>query len=53
MSLKIGRTGLAGEDDFELRTGYDDDGENFAGSKVLRVSNLRRILSGFKRQPSV
>ena len=44
MSLKQGRTGLAGEGDFELQTGSKDDGENFAGSKVLRVSKLQYIL---------
>ena len=39
MSLKHGRTGLAGEDDFELQTGFEDDGEKWAGSKVLKVSS--------------
>ena len=40
MSLKPGRTGLEGEDDFELRTGSEDDGEDWAGGKVLKVSKL-------------
>src|ERR1700729_2506974 len=38
MSLKHGRTGLEGEDDFELRTGSEDDGEKWAGGQVLKVS---------------
>jgi hypothetical protein len=43
--LKNGRTGLAGEDDFELRTGSEDDGENWAGGKVLVVHNIPPIFS--------
>ena len=39
MVLKHGRTGLAGDDDFEMRTGSEDDGENWAGGKILKVSN--------------
>jgi putative IMPACT (imprinted ancient) family translation regulator len=44
MSLKNGRTGLEGEDDFELQTGSEDDGENWAGGKVLKVSELRCLI---------
>ncbi|KAG6335494.1 hypothetical protein ID866_3601 [Astraeus odoratus] len=40
MVLKPGRTGLQGPDDFELRTGYDDDGEQWAGAKILKVMQL-------------
>jgi len=43
MSLKHGRTGFEGEDDFELQTGSEDDGEEWAGGRVLRVSELRFI----------
>jgi putative IMPACT (imprinted ancient) family translation regulator len=37
MGLKSGRTGLGGPDDFELIVGSIDDGEQWAGDKVLRV----------------
>ena len=37
MVLKPGSTGLCGPDDFELKHGYDDDGEKWAGDKVLKV----------------
>ena len=35
--LKPGSTGLCGPDDFELKHGYDDDGEKWAGNRVLKV----------------
>jgi len=44
METKHGRTGLAGEDDFELRSGNEDDGENWAGSKVLKVMQIEGII---------
>jgi hypothetical protein len=44
MSLKPGRTGLEGEDDFELRTGSEDDGEDWAGGKVIKVSKLPYLI---------
>ncbi|KAF8738498.1 hypothetical protein AX14_011333 [Amanita brunnescens Koide BX004] len=37
MVLKPGSTGLCGPDDFELKHGYDDDGEKWAGNRVLKV----------------
>lgn len=37
MTLKPGRTGLEGPDDFELVQGSKDDGESWAGGKVLKV----------------
>jgi len=37
MVLKPGSTGLCGPDDFELKHGYDDDGETWAGNRVLKV----------------
>jgi putative IMPACT (imprinted ancient) family translation regulator len=37
MTLKAGRTGLEGPDDFELVQGSKDDGESWAGGKVLKV----------------
>ena len=44
MVLKSGRTGLGGPDDFELRTGFDDGGEQWAGSKVLKVMQAEGII---------
>lgn len=37
MVLKPGRTGLAGEDDFEVRQGNEDDGEKYGSMRVLKV----------------
>lgn len=36
MTLKKGRDGL-GEDDFKVEEGIEDDGESWAGSKILKV----------------
>jgi putative IMPACT (imprinted ancient) family translation regulator len=44
MVLKAGRTGLGGPDDFELVTGYDDGGEQWAGSKVLKVMQIEGVI---------
>lgn len=44
MVLKSGRTGLGGPDDFELRTGFDDGGEQWAGSKVLKIMQAEGTL---------
>ncbi|KAJ4483492.1 ribosomal protein S5 domain 2-like protein [Lentinula aciculospora] len=44
MTLKPGRTGLVGPDDFELKTSYDDDGEQWAGIKVLKVMESLAVL---------
>ncbi|TPX66814.1 hypothetical protein SpCBS45565_g04205 [Spizellomyces sp. 'palustris'] len=37
LSLKPGKTGLEGPDDFGIVSGYDDDGEKWAGSKIAKV----------------
>ena len=37
MVLKHGQTGLKGPEDFELMQGSKDDGENWAGGKILKV----------------
>jgi hypothetical protein len=59
MCLKPGKTGLGGPDDFELKTGYDDDGEQWAGIKYdcvlfsyqsLSPSFLSRILKTMEAQ---
>ncbi|KAI0079229.1 ribosomal protein S5 domain 2-like protein [Panus rudis PR-1116 ss-1] len=44
MALKAGKTGLGGPDDFELVQGYDDDGEKYAGSKVLKIMQAERVI---------
>jgi len=44
MVLKHGHTGLEGPNDFELRTGSTDDGESWAGSKVLKVMQNQAII---------
>ncbi|KAF5348655.1 hypothetical protein D9758_006781 [Tetrapyrgos nigripes] len=44
MTLKEGRTGLAGPDDFELKSGFSDDGEQWAGSRILKVMESLSIL---------
>lgn len=37
MALKPGMTGLGGEGDFEVVSAYDDDGEKWAGGRVLNI----------------
>lgn len=44
MVLKHGRTGLGGPDDFELSVGRIDDGEQWAGDKVLNVMQAHGII---------
>ncbi|KZT69636.1 ribosomal protein S5 domain 2-like protein [Daedalea quercina L-15889] len=44
MVLKPGKTGLGGPDDFELRTGSVDDGEQHAGGRVLKVLQDEGVL---------
>ncbi|THV05134.1 ribosomal protein S5 domain 2-like protein [Dendrothele bispora CBS 962.96] len=44
MVLKGGRTGLDGPDDFELKNGFSDDGEQWAGSKILKTMESLAIL---------
>lgn len=44
MVLKSGHTGLAGPDDFELRTGFDDGGEQWAGSRVLKTMQTEGVI---------
>lgn len=43
MVLRNGRSGL-GEDDFMLVEGSDDDGEKWAGAKVLAVMKRLAVL---------
>ncbi|KAF9268637.1 ribosomal protein S5 domain 2-like protein [Marasmius fiardii PR-910] len=44
MVLKNGRTGLGGSDDFHLESGSDDDGEQWAGGKVLRIMESQAVI---------
>ena len=44
MVLKKGQTGLKGPEDFELMQGSKDDGENWAGGKVLKVMQNLAII---------
>jgi len=44
MVLRQGRTGLGGPDDFELNAGSTDDGEKWAGGKVLKVMQTFTII---------
>jgi len=44
MVQKHGRTGLGGPDDFELSVGSADDGEKWAGDKVLAVMKMHATI---------
>jgi hypothetical protein len=44
MVLKQGQTGLKGPEDFQLIQGSKDDGENWAGGKVLKVMQNLAII---------
>ncbi|OBZ69871.1 Protein IMPACT [Grifola frondosa] len=44
MVLKTGKTGLGGTDDFELVSGSDDDGEKYAGGRVLKVMQEEGVI---------
>ncbi|KAG7090540.1 hypothetical protein E1B28_009649 [Marasmius oreades] len=44
MVPKNGKTGLGGPDDFRLESGSDDDGEQWAGGKVLKVMETQAVI---------
>jgi len=44
MVIKPGKSGLGGPEDFELQAGSKDDGESWAGARVLAVMNKLSIL---------
>ena len=46
MSLKKDKTGLGGPDDFEVASGNDDDGEKYAGGRILKVMQTEGVLDG-------
>jgi putative IMPACT (imprinted ancient) family translation regulator len=44
MTVKKGATGLGGPDDFEIQTGFDDDGEKWGGSRILKVMQNMAVI---------
>jgi hypothetical protein len=44
MATKHGCTGLGGLDDFELSVGSSDDGERWAGDKILKVMQMHAAI---------
>ena len=44
MVPKHGKTGLGGPDDFEVKSGSKDDGERFAGARVLKVMEAEGVI---------
>jgi putative IMPACT (imprinted ancient) family translation regulator len=44
MTPKPGVTGLGGEDDFEVISAYDDDGEKWAGGRVLNIMKQMGVM---------
>lgn len=44
MTLKPGKTGLSGEDDFEVVSAFDDDGEKWAGGRVLNIMKQTGVM---------
>lgn len=44
MVLKEGRTGLGGDIDFNIEEGSEDDGEQWAGTHVLKVMRSEAIM---------
>lgn len=44
MVLKQGKSGLGGPDEFEVKSGSKDDGERFAGARVLKVMESEGVM---------
>ncbi|KAI0629426.1 ribosomal protein S5 domain 2-like protein [Trametes polyzona] len=44
MVLKTGKTGLGGPDDFEVVSGFDDDGEKYAGGRIQKVMQSEGVI---------
>lgn len=44
MAPKPGMTGLGGEDEFEVVSAYDDDGEKWAGGRVLNIMKQTGVM---------
>ncbi|ESK97310.1 hypothetical protein Moror_17741 [Moniliophthora roreri MCA 2997] len=44
MVPKPGKTGLGGPDDFELKSGNNDDGERWASTRVMKVMEAQAVI---------
>ena len=44
MVPKMGKSGLGGPDDFEVVSGSEDDGERWAGARVLKVMQAESVI---------
>ncbi|KAI0827985.1 ribosomal protein S5 domain 2-like protein [Trametes gibbosa] len=44
MVLSTGKSGLGGPDDFEILSGYDDDGEKYAGGRIQKVMQAEGVI---------
>jgi len=44
VTLKPGATGLGGEGDFEVVSAYDDDGEKWAGGRILSIMKQTGVM---------
>ncbi|KAI0795112.1 ribosomal protein S5 domain 2-like protein [Abortiporus biennis] len=44
MVLKAGKSGLHGTEDFEVKSGNDDDGEKYASGKILKVMQTEGVI---------
>ncbi|GJE91361.1 hypothetical protein PsYK624_075100 [Phanerochaete sordida] len=44
MVLKPGKTGLGGEDDFEVKQGNEDDGEKFGSARILKIMQAEGVI---------
>ena len=44
MALKRGHDGLGGEDDFEVQSHNDDDGETYASKRILQMMQKEGVL---------
>ncbi|KAK7045543.1 hypothetical protein VNI00_007375 [Paramarasmius palmivorus] len=44
MVTKAGKTGLGGPDDFELKSGKDDDGEKWASDRLMKVLEAQAVI---------
>ena len=44
MVLKPGKTGLGGPDDFEVKSGSEDDGERYGSGRILKVMQAEGVI---------
>ncbi|EKM56633.1 uncharacterized protein PHACADRAFT_253859 [Phanerochaete carnosa HHB-10118-sp] len=43
MVVKQGKTGLGGEDDFEVKQGNEDDGKKLGGARIMKTMQAERV----------